>query len=234
MEMKNLFNGWSKFEIAWLVISTSIILGLSVMWDDTLIGTISSLAGIISVVLCAKGKISYIYVGIIQCTLYGYIAYGYQLYGESMLNLLIFLPFNIFTIYVWKKNKKDKSLAVSGEDVVTRKLTPKQWMILIPSIIVASLLYALVLSSIGARQVTIDAFAVVLSIFAQILLTFRYVENWLIWILVNTLTVVLWILTLIQTGGNDWGVLVMWIAFWFNSVYAYFNWIKITKSNEVQ
>ena len=227
--IKQIKSNWTTFELTWITIATSLILYLSFLWDDTLLGTISSLAGIISVVLCAKGKINYLYFGIIQCTTYIYITYQYQLYGEMMLNLLVFLPFNIITIFVWRKNRKQKDKVVNGEEIATRKLTKKQWIIFTPILIVTSLLYAWLLSSIGARQVGLDSFAVVLSVFAQILLTLRYVENWLIWNIVNVLTVMLWAFTLIETGGNDYGILVMQIAFLVNSLYAYWNWTKITK-----
>lgn len=227
--VNKLKDDWTIYEICWLLISTGIILYLSITWEDTLMATISSVAGIISVVLCAKGKISYLYYGIIQCTLYGYIAYTYGLFGESMLNLLFFLPANIITIFLWKKNLKRKDKVVNGEDVVTRKLTKKQWLILIPTIIVSGILYAVLLTEIGAQQVKIDSFAVVLSVVAQFLLTFRYVEQWIFWIIVNVLTVVLWVLVLFESGGNDYGVLVMWIAFLVNSIYGYINWLKISK-----
>lgn len=224
---------WTNYELIWLAVSTLLILSLSVMWKDTLLGTISSVTGIISVVLCAKGKINYLYWGTIQCTTYGYIAYTYGLFGESILNLLVFLPANIITFFLWKKNTKNPDKAVNGEDVITRRLTKKQWMFLTPLIVVASLVFGEVLKYMGASQSYLDGIIVILSLFAQYLLTFRYAEQWLVWILINALTIILWVVALVTTGGNDYGVLVMWIAFLLNSIYGMLNWYKISKGDVV-
>ena len=233
--MKKVKNNWTYFELIWFTLSVGLILSLNLLWDSTLISTLSGVAGIVSVLLCAKGKISYLYFGIFQCTTYGYIAYyEYQLYGEAMLNLLVFLPFNIITIFLWKRNLKTQSEVVNGEEVKTRKLSKKQYAIIIPTILISIVLYAILLETIGARQVGLDSIAVILSVFAQILLTLRYVENWLIWIAVNAITVLVWVFTLIETGGNDYGFLAMQAAFLFSSIYAYWNWLKITEKETKQ
>lgn len=220
---------WKWYELLWLVASTIIILAISLILKDTLLATISSITGLISVVLCAKGKLSYLYFGIVQCVTYGYIAIGYGLYGEAMLNLLIFLPFNIFTIYLWSKNRKSKSEVIAGEDVPVKKLSKKQIAIIIPLSLITMIVYYLFLQSINAKQAMLDSSLVVLSIIAQLLLTFRYVEQWLIWIVINSLTIVLWIIALSTNDGNDYAILVMQIAFLINSIFGYFNWLKISK-----
>ena len=48
-------------------------------------------------------------------------------------------------------------------------------------------------------------------------------------ILVNVLSVLLWVITLTTTGGNDYTVLVMWLAFLVNSIYGYVNWLRMSK-----
>lgn len=220
---------WNLYELIWFSTATTIILILSIIWKDNLLTCISSLAGVISVVLCAKGKISYLYYGIVQCLSYGYIAYGYGLYGESMLNLLFFFPANIVTLILWKRNLKDKKEVINGESVHLKKLNKRQWVKLAQLILIITIFYISFLNLINSSQAYLDGFIVVLSVFAQFLLTFRYVEQWLIWILVNSLTIVLWLIALISTGGSDYGILVMWIAFLLNSIYGYYNWNKLAK-----
>jgi hypothetical protein len=57
------------------------------------------------VVLVAKGKIANYYFGIVQTLTYAYIAYGYGLYGEVMLNALFYFPVQFIGIYMLKQNK---------------------------------------------------------------------------------------------------------------------------------
>ena len=56
-KIKSYFKDWTMFEKSWLLISSVTMVVLSLMWGDSMIALLSGLAGIISVVLCAKGKI---------------------------------------------------------------------------------------------------------------------------------------------------------------------------------
>lgn len=55
----------------------------------------------------------------------------------------------------------------------------------------------------------------------------RFAEQWLLWISVNVLSIILWAGALITQGGNDFSMLVMWTAFLVNSIYGYINWRKL-------
>lgn len=221
-----MLKGWTLFEKMWLGVFTVINIYLYFAFEDTLLGLISSMTGMLCVVLVAKGKISNYYFGIIQTVTYAYISYTYQLYGEAMLNAIFYLPIQFIGIYMWSKNKTVQS--IKGEDVIVKKMNAKAWTIFIVLAVIASAIYAVLLTKIGGKQVHVDSFAVVLSIGAQILMLKRYAEQWIIWIVVNVLSIILWA-TALKSGGNDYTVLVMWTAFLFNSIYGYVNWLKLEK-----
>lgn len=225
-----LLNGWSKFEITWLTVFTAINIYLFFAWNDTLLGLVSSMAGMLCVVLVAKGKVSNYYFGIVQCATYAYISYGYGLYGEAMLNFLFYLPVQFIGIYLWNKNRT--SISVKGEDIIAKRMNKTNWILFAGLTLVASGIYGFILDAIGGQQVRLDSFAVILSIGAQILMLKRYAEQWIVWIIVNILSIVLWAIALTSTGGNDYSMLVMWSAFLVNSVYGYVNWIKLAKMKE--
>lgn len=223
---------WTVFEKSWILIAVTVITAVSVILGDNWLGFISSISGILCVIAAAKGKIATYYFGIIQAATYAWISYGYALYGEAMLNALFFLPIQFIGWYIWTKNRKQAQQAGHGEDVYTKRLSWKQWALLIPSIIGISLLYSVFLNSVNAAQVGLDSFAVIISLFAQLLMVLRYAEQWLLWITVNVLTITLWFRTLTTADGADWAIFVMWCAFLVNSVYGYINWLKLTKEDE--
>lgn len=222
---------WTLFEKIWLLVFTAVNIFLFFAWDDTLIGLISSITGMLCVVLVAKGKISNYYFGIIQTGTYAYISYGYGLYGEAMLNALFYFPLQFIGIYLWKKNQIGEGTI--GEDVAVKRLNKKQWIWVSVITIASSALYAELLHLIGGQQVRLDSVGVVVSIIAQILMVKRFAEQWALWILVNVLSIALWAITLYKTGGNDYNMLVMWSAFLINSIYGYINWIKMSKKQGV-
>jgi nicotinamide mononucleotide transporter len=224
---------WTLFEKIWIVVFTAINLFLFFAWDDTLLGLITSISGMLCVVLVAKGKISNYYFGMVQVGVYTYIAFTYQLYGEAMLNGLFYLPVQFIGLWMWNRNKIRNKDSVVGEEIEVKKLSKKQWIYVAGSIVVATIVYAIFLQIIGGRSVGLDSATNILSITAQILMLYRFAEQWLMWIAVNVLSIAMWGIALATTGGNDWTILVMWTAFLVNSVYGYVNWIKMHKKQAV-
>ncbi|MRH43339.1 nicotinamide riboside transporter PnuC [Aquibacillus halophilus] len=216
---------WTRFEKLWLLVFTLINIYLFFAWSDSLVGLIASISGMLCVVLVAKGKISNYYFGIVQTVTYAYIAYGYGLYGEAMLNALFYFPVQFIGIYLWNQNKTVHD--VKGEDVLIKRLSKSGWCYTIISVILLTVAYGSFLEFLGGNNVWNDSATNVLSVTAQILMLKRFVEQWLLWISVNILSILLWVSALISQGGNDFSMLVMWSAFLVNSIYGYFNWRKL-------
>ncbi|MBU7594736.1 nicotinamide riboside transporter PnuC [Metabacillus halosaccharovorans] len=216
---------WTLFEKLWLIIFTAVNVYLFFAWSDSLIGLISSITGMLCVVLVAKGKISNYYFGIIQTSTYAYISYGYGLYGEAMLNGLFYLPVQFIGIYLWNKHRTNQG--VSGEDVKVKRLSKTGWLYTISTAVILIIGYGFFLKYLGGNSIWADSATNVLSVMAQILMLKRFAEQWLLWISVNILSIYLWISVLLSQGGNDFSMLVMWTAFLVNSIYGYINWRKL-------
>ena len=185
---------------------------------------LSGLAGVISVVLCAKGKIENYYFGLFQAVTYAYICFQSKIYGEVMYNVLM-VPMIIIGYLSWKKHMND-----SNEEVKARNLTAKGWVITIVGSVAAVAAYSTLLKVLGGSFALVDATSTTLIIVATLLMLTRYSEQWLMWILVNIASVILWAMALM--GGDESAVtlVVMWSAYLFNSVYGYYNWRKMAKN----
>ena len=227
-----LFKEWTWFERIWLLLFSIVNVFLYLKWDSGLIGLISAMSGMLCVVLVAKGKISNFVFGIVNTATYAYISYGYGLYGESMLNALFYLPTQFIGLWMWQRHRSVNK--VRDEDIEIKRLSVKGWAIVIASVVVGAYAYMHVLMALDAQQVRIDSVAVVMSVVAQILLTLRYAEQWVLWILVNLLSIVLWVVTLSQSGGSDYTMPVMWTAFLINSIYGWINWLKLQQGKAGQ
>lgn len=224
---------WAIFERSWLIVFTIINLALFFLTDGSILGFIASMTGMLAVVLVAKGRISNYFFGIIQVSVYGYLAYTYSLFGEAMLNILFYLPTQFIGLYLWSRNKVSKEESTTGEQVEVKRLTGKQWVGLSVLTVSSVIFYALLLKNIGGASVGLDSITTVLSVIAQILMLKRYAEQWIMWIVINVLSIIMWLVVLLAQEGNDWSMLVMWSAFLFNSIYGYINWVKMGKKQEV-
>lgn len=223
LKTKNYFSDWTLFEISWLIISTLTMLILSIVWGDTPMALISGVTGIISVVLCAKGKISTYAFATINVGLYAIIAYQNRLFGEVMLNGFYYLPMNLVGFYMWRKQKTDDGT------VIARRLTPKQIVFLVIGLVIAILAYWRVLVALGGNLQLIDSTTTILSIVAFLLQIGRFTEQWILWMIINVFSITMWAL-LLGTPAGSVTMIIMFSAYLINGIYGYRNWLKLSKN----
>lgn len=110
--IENELSGWKKWEVSWLAIACAIITGLSIYWQDTLMGIISSTTGVACVVCTGKGKLSAYLFGLVNSVLYAIISFNAHLYGETTLNAIYYVPMQFVGFYVWNKHMNSKTKEV--------------------------------------------------------------------------------------------------------------------------
>lgn len=218
----NYFKEWSIFERVWLFIFTATILVLSIYWKDSIIGITASLTGIWCVILVARGKISNYYFGIVNVITYAIVAYGWNYYGDVMLNLAYFLPMQFVGLYLWSKNKSKQNT------VTVRHLSNIHRIVSIFIIVILVYTYGLLLEHIGGSLPLVDSATTILSVAAMLLMAFMYTEQWILWIIIDVLSIIMWAAVL-QKGGTDISVLIMWIAYLINAIYGFYNWIRLER-----
>ena len=226
--LKTELSGWKPLEVLWLAVASMVILGLSIYWKDTAVGIICALTGIWCVILTGKGKVSNFFFGIINVLLYAYISYGAKYYGEVMLNLLYYLPCSFIGLLVWGKNVDEKS----GE-VVKASLGLKGSLIVYPLTAVGVIAYGFVLRSMGGALPFFDSISTVLSVVAQILCLKRLAEQWILWIVIDAVTVVMWFYSY-MTSGESISTLLMWIVYLLNAIFMYIKWRKDVKACNIK
>lgn len=225
--IKEEFLGWKAWEVIWLVMACSIICMLSIYWKDNVMGIISATTGVACVVCTGKGKLSAYFFGIINTLLYAIIAYKAHYYGEVMLNAIYYFPMQFYGIYVWSRHMNSETHEVEKKEMQT-----KGKIVLYVSIAIATVLYGLVLNKLNGALPFVDALSTVVSVFAMIISIKMYVEQWLLWIIVDVVTVVMWGVAFAK-GNDSIATLLMWIVYLGNAVVMYVKWKKEVKSYEV-
>ena len=222
--LKHFWNGYSTFEKLFLLFMVTLQIVVFIICPDSPLNIIAGLAGVVSVVMCAKGRTMFYFVGFIQTTTYLVLAWRNQFYGEVLENIFYFVTM-IWGIVVWKKNEIKN--ADGTEDVIAKKFTTKQWVISIIGTIVATIAMGYVLNSVGSAQAYTDAATNVMAIFAQILMVRRYREQWVWWFVIDIFCIKMWFV-----AGN-WSMVAMYIAWTANTIYGWCNWSKLNKTQNV-
>ncbi|MBR3393186.1 MAG: nicotinamide mononucleotide transporter [Firmicutes bacterium] len=218
--IKQELTGWKKWQVLWLAFAIITILGVSIQQGDTWIGIIASVTGVICVVLCGMGRVSNYLYGTINVILYAYIAWKAKYYGDVMLNLLYYLPTNFIGWAAWNKH-----INAETNVVYKKRMTIKQDILLAIISIVSVVGYAYILKLLGGNLPIVDSMSTVFSVIAQILMIKRFMEQWVIWIVVDVVSVIMWIAAL-STEGASIAVLLMWAVYLANAVIMFVKWYR--------
>lgn len=219
------FYGWSRLEYLWLFVCSVTIAATSVIMGATLVEFVSSVTGIIGAILVAKGKLSSYYWGFVATALYAYISFTYKMYGETIMYTLLFTPLQLIGGILWSQKLK---LSEDGQkaDVVKKWLTTKQRLIVTVGTLIVIAAYAYGVSLLKGYSPGLDSATAILSVLATVLMVLRYSEQWLVWLLVNTVAIIMWVQATIHHQGAGAAILAMWVTFWLNSLYGWYKWKK--------
>lgn len=221
--VKNEISGWKIWEIVWLVSACSVILALSVYSGDTILGIVSATTGVANVVCTGKGKLSAFFFGLINASMYAWISFQAGLYGETMLNVLYYIPMQFVGFHVWRNHMDE-----TGNEVEKRRLTGIGRLLLGGLTLVVTCLYGVTLRRLGDAMPYVDSFTTVSSAIALILSVRRLSEQWWIWGFVDVVSVYMWWCDF-STGSGNMATLLMWIVF---SISAFIMIVKWERESE--
>lgn len=218
--IKDMLTHWRPAELIWLGLATLSVLMVSISLGEGPLGIASALSGIICVILTAKGKLAAYYFGIVNCILYSIVAYNQTLYGETILNLLYYLPLQYIGFRIWQRHM-DKEQSV----VKPIRLNNALRLYLLGAIIVCTFVLGWILNLCGDEIPYIDAFTTVASVLAMTLSARRNSEQWYLWISINLFSIYMW-LDRYLTNGENIATLLMWITYLLNSLYGLYKWTR--------
>jgi nicotinamide mononucleotide transporter len=209
-------------------------------YDLSWIEAVGTLAGLLCIWLASLEKISNYAFGLINVTLFAIIFFQIQLYASLLLQLFFFAA-NIYGWYAWSRQNSQQE----AELQIRWLSLPKAIAWLVACVVAIGLMTVYinpvfafltrvsvsVMSSFGLN-VTMpvlqpDAFPfwdscmMVLSIAAMILMTRKYVENWLLWVIINVISVAIFALQGVYAMSLEY-LLLTFIALngsrmWINS-----------------
>jgi nicotinamide mononucleotide transporter len=220
--IKNEFwNGYNWFERAFLLSMVLLQVIVYCFVPDTPIGMICGIAGVICVVLTAKGKISSYIFNFIQMITYMIICWDAALYLEFGEQVFYFIAC-IFGVFLWKKNMQKNEDGT--EQVIAKKFKLWQWLTVIAVTVVTTIaLGTFGRDILGSTLPYLDAFTVALAVIAQLLMIWRYREQWAMWIAINISSLIMFVIL------QQWSMVAMYIAWTINAFYGWYNWSKLSK-----
>ena len=211
----NKFGKWLGLEgifASWFVLIGIITQLLTCyIMGDTLLALCSGIAGVISVVLCSQKKYAFYFWGLLQLITILIISFQTGLFGKVLENGF-YLITTIIGMFVWGKN-------VDGNEVKTQKMTGGDWLVLssiLPLLILGISVFVVKFNN--SEQIFLDTLNTTIGIIAQIMLIFRFKEQWILWLILDVLCVILWAI-----DGN-WCLSIQYLFWTINCIYGMIIW----------
>ncbi len=198
-----------------------------------IIGSVAGIAGVLCVVLVAKGSIWNYFFGIINVSMYAYISYKAALYGDAALNAFYYVPMQFIGFWQWRRRGAMISEAESkGESVQVkaRRFTALERCLL--ALVCAAFIVegTILLEYLGDPQPLKDSVTTVLSIIAQALMALAFMEQWALWIITNIVSVAMWSVCVVRGEAHAGVMVIMWVFYLLNSINGFRVWLRLSRN----
>lgn len=225
--MKNkLFTPYEWFLILGIITSNILYSIMSKEIDVT--GSLAGITGVLCVVLVAKGNIWNYLFGLINVSLYAYISFNATAYGDAALNALYYVPMQFIGYFAWKKRGS------RGSQVKARRLSAWGRVLLVELCVIGILAGVLLLRYYGGGQPFKDSTTTVLSITAQALMAMAFMEQWILWIITNVVSVVMWVIFVFQDVPHSEVMVIMWSFYLLNSINGLRIWLRLSRCQDAK
>ena len=133
--------------------------------------------------------------------------------------LYVYIPAQFIGYFLWKANMQQ---AGKSEAVIVKSLSVTGWLALTAFVLIGTLLFVQALDAAGGSSTALDGLTTIIVVAAQGLMLLRYREQWLLWIVLNILSIALW--------ADNPSMYIMYSAYLLNSLYGYYNWVQLQKT----
>ena len=190
---------------------------------DSVQALISAVCGITYTVFAGKGyPVCYLF-GVTGSSFYAYISAQNALWGNVFLYLGYYVPMQILGFWQWRKNlKQDKN------EIVKTSLKLKEFFIIVLCSVVLVIILAAFLGTTADKHPILDSMTTIFSISVMYLTVRRCIEQWLFWMIVNALSLLMWLNIALQ-GGRVYSTVIMWAVYLFLAFYFYLQWRREIK-----
>ena len=212
---------WAMLALGLVLQLAAIAYGYMVGTPDDAISIVCALAGVLTVILCAQGKISYYIFNFVQMITYVVgVVIPNHLYGEGI-EYIFYFATTIWGIFVWIKGYK--LTQESSSEFVAKKLSRVGNAVLTAILVAGTAVMTALLKRTDDPAPFLDSISTVPAFVAQVLMCAGYREQWICWLLIDVASVVMYV------ALGNWMMVAMFTFWCINAVYG---WVKWTKSNQ--
>ncbi len=170
--------------------------------------------GILGVILTIRETIWCWAAGIISVSIQGFVFYKARLFGDFSLQIFYFVSGLYGWIY-WNKYKT--------QEFNISKMSKKNWVLVFLGIIILSFILYPILKYIKSDKIIFESILTSSSIICTYMMAKKWIENWILWILIDLAYVYLYLVKQLPTYA------ILYLFFSVMALYGFYLWRKKLK-----
>jgi len=176
------------------------------------IETIAFVLGVANVVLVVRRSLWNYPFGLVMVALYGWVFFGAKLYSDAILQVFFF----VVQVYGWVNWSRN---AGEAGEIEVERMAPASRVAWLTGSVIAIVVWGWAMHRFtDAAFPWWDAAVAMLSVTAQVLMSRRFIENWLLWITVDVLAIGLY------AAKDLWLTAVLYAIFLALSAWGLVDW----------
>lgn len=187
---------------------------------------ITALATVINLILVDQGRLTNYSWGVLSCVVWLLIALHNHLIGDIAAQMFYFIM-QFIGLSIW-----GRQLDVTDQtELLPKKISLLQTILFIFLLIFIYGIVLLTSHKLHGVQIYLDATLLPLGIVGQILMTYGYRSQWLVWILLDMVNIVIWFNQLATGNAGTHSMFILQIIILINSLYGAYLWFKPQSSH---
>ena len=169
----------------------------------------------------ARGKLLGLVLSIISSVLYVVVSIFAKVYGEVIINVLLYIPLDVFAVITFKKNKNK-----DVDELDIRKTNLKSALIISgATILLSGVIFVILYFIPGQVYPLLNTLSISLFLMALFVRNFRYKEFWWFNLLGNLLSIIMW--ALVSTSSVE----MLYSLHWKAALCIELSWNSVVAKN---
>lgn len=219
---------FTRFEqLLWGISVLGILLSFWISGEFHALYCITTLIGVTALIFLAKGNVVGQILTVVFSLFYGFVSFRFQYYGEMVTYLGLTAPMAVLATIQWFKNPFQKG----KNEVEIASLTQLKLRVMVVLTVLVTVVFYFILGYFHTANLPISTLSVASS-FAAVYLTYCRSRWYAVAYAVNDLVLIaLWTLATLQDPAYL-TMVICFLLFFVNDLYAYYNWGRIEKAQQ--
>ncbi|WP_236036906.1 nicotinamide riboside transporter PnuC [Bifidobacterium simiiventris] len=197
------------------------------------IGLVSGICIVFNLILVDRGRLTNYLWGFLGCATWLWVAVMNHLVGD-IFSQIFYVVMQFVGVYVWQRQldrqrnadtpADGKSESVGSAEVKARNITWWQGLLAIVFTVAVYLIVVFTSHATGGVQIWLDGTLLPLGIIGQVLMTYGYRSQWIAWLLLDVIKVVIWWNQLAAGGPGAMSMFVLQVVMLVNGFYGTWVW----------